>query len=184
MLCSEFSHLQQHDTLSSHVRVYLVLSHSVMSTLDHRLQPTRLLCPWRFSRQEYQSGQPNPSPGDLPDPGIKPRCPALQEDSLPSEPPRKPKNTGVGSLSLLQGILPTQESNRGLLHCRQILYQISYQGRPKFISVGCKNGQKFPQSIPVCMPFMLWLCSLSYQEMESVSLPLKSQFGPLSCFDK
>ena len=40
----------------------------------------------------------------------------------------KPKNTGVGSLSLLQQIFLTQESNRGLLHCRWILYQLSYQG--------------------------------------------------------
>ena len=39
-------------------------------------------------------------------PGIEPRSPALQEDSLPSEPPGKPKDTGVGSLSLLQGNLP------------------------------------------------------------------------------
>ena len=39
------------------------------------------------------------------------------------------KNSGMGSLSLLQGIFPTQESNRGLLHCRQILYQLSYPGR-------------------------------------------------------
>ena len=38
------------------------------------------------------------------------------------------QNTGVGSLSLLQGIFPTQESNHSLLHCRQILYQLSYQG--------------------------------------------------------
>ena len=38
------------------------------------------------------------------------------------------QNTGVGSLFLLQGIFPTQESNPGLLHCRQILYQLSYQG--------------------------------------------------------
>jgi len=38
------------------------------------------------------------------------------------------QNTGVGSLSLLQGIFPTQESNRDLLHCRHILYQLSYQG--------------------------------------------------------
>ena len=73
---------------------------------------------------------PFPSPGDLSDPGIKPRSPALQADSLPSEPPGKPKNTGVGSLSLLQGIFPTQESNRGLLHCKQILYQLSYEGSP------------------------------------------------------
>ena len=55
--------------------------------------------------------------------------PTLQADSLPSEPPGKPKNTGVGSLSLLQGIFLAQESNRGLPHCWQILYQLSYQGR-------------------------------------------------------
>ena len=39
-----------------------------------------------FSRQEYWSGLPFPSPGHLPDPRIKPRAPALQADSLPSEP--------------------------------------------------------------------------------------------------
>ena len=63
---------------------------------------------------------------DLPNPGIEPRSPALQVDSFPSEPQGKPKNTEVGRLSLLQGFFPTQESNRGLLHCRQILYQLSY----------------------------------------------------------
>ena len=78
-----------------------------------------------FSRQEYWSGFPLRSPGDLPIPGIKPRCPELQADSLPAEPPGKTKNTGVGSLSLLQGIFPTQGSNWGLLHCRRILYLLS-----------------------------------------------------------
>ena len=68
---------------------------------------------------------------DLPNPGIKPRSPTLQVDSLPTEPPGKPKNTGVGSLSLLQGIFLTQELNWGLLHHRQILYQLSHQGSPK-----------------------------------------------------
>ena len=43
-----------------------------------------------FSRQEYWSGLPFPSPGDLPDPGIKPRSPAFQADALLSEPPGKP----------------------------------------------------------------------------------------------
>ena len=43
-----------------------------------------------FSKQEYWSGQPFPSPGELPDPGIKPGSPALHTDSLPSEPPDKP----------------------------------------------------------------------------------------------
>jgi len=42
-----------------------------------------------FSRQEYCSGLPFPSPGDLPNPGIKPGSPALQAYSLPSEPPEK-----------------------------------------------------------------------------------------------
>ena len=84
-----------------------------------------------FSRSEYWSVQPFPSPGSLPNPGIKPRSPTLQSGSLPAEPPGKPKNTGVGSLLLLQGIFPTQESNQGLLHCRWILYQLSHQRSPK-----------------------------------------------------
>ena len=51
---------------------------------------------------------------------------ALQADSLLAEPPGKPKDTGVSSLSLLQWIFPTQELNWGLLHCRGILYKLSY----------------------------------------------------------
>ena len=74
-----------------------------------------------FSRQEYWSGLPCPLPGDLPNPGTKPRSPTFQADSLSAEQQGKPKNTGMGSLSLLQWIFPTQESNEGLLHCRQIL---------------------------------------------------------------
>ena len=65
---------------------------------------------------------------------------ALQVDSLPAEPPGKPKNTGVGSLSLLQWIFPTQESNRAVLNCRQILYQLSYQGSPLSTIVAFKGG--------------------------------------------
>ena len=81
-----------------------------------------------FSRPKHWSMQPFPSPGDLPNPGIEPRSPTLQVDALPAESQGKPKNTGVGRLSLLQQIFPTQESKRGFLHCRQILYQLSYQG--------------------------------------------------------
>ena len=44
-----------------------------------------------FSRPEYWNGQPFPSPGDLPNPGIEPRSPTLQVDSLPAEPPGKPQ---------------------------------------------------------------------------------------------
>ena len=53
-------------------------------TVAHQAPPSM-----GFSRQEYWSGLPFPSPGDLPDPGIKPRSPALQADALPSEPPGK-----------------------------------------------------------------------------------------------
>ena len=59
-----------------------------------------------FSRPENWSGEPLPSPGDLPNAGMEPRSPTMQADSLPSEPQGKPKNTGVDSLSLLQGIFP------------------------------------------------------------------------------
>ena len=64
-------------------------SGSVMSDslrpMDHQAPPSM-----GFSRQEYWSGLPFPSPGDLPDPGIKPRSPALQADALTSAPPGKP----------------------------------------------------------------------------------------------
>ena len=90
------------------------------------LQPHGLYNPWNSTGQNTEVGKPFPSPGDLPNPGIKPRSPALQVDSSLAEPPGEPKNTGVGSLSLLQGIFPTQESNWGLLQHRQILYQLSY----------------------------------------------------------
>ena len=54
-------------------------------TVDYQGPPSM-----EFSRQEYWSGVPFPSPGDLSDPGIEPRSPALQADALPSEAPGKP----------------------------------------------------------------------------------------------
>ena len=83
-----------------HVKVKVTQSHPTlcnpMDYTDHEILQARIL-EWvavPFSR-------------DLPNPRIKPRSPALQVDSLPAEPPGKPKNTRVGSLSLLQGIFPT-----------------------------------------------------------------------------
>ena len=69
-----------------------------------------------------------PPPGDLP--SSQPRdgtqvSHIVDRFFLPSEPQGKPKDTGMGSLSLLQGNLMTKELNQGLLHCRQILYQLS-----------------------------------------------------------
>ena len=70
-----------------------------------------------------------------PDPEIELWYPVLQADSLPAEPQGEPENTGVGSLSLLQQIFPTQESNWGLLCCRWILYQPSHQGSPECVHI-------------------------------------------------
>ena len=93
-----------------------------------------------FSRPEYSSGEPLPSPGDLPKPGIEHRSPTLQADSLPAEPQGKTKNAEVVTLSLLQQIFPAQEFNWSLLYCRRILYQLSYQGSPNMY------GNNFPIS--------------------------------------
>ena len=73
----------------------------------------------KFSRQEYWGGLPFPSLGDLPDPGIEPRYPALWADSSPAEPPGKRTNlaTGVGSLFLLQGIFPTRDRTQAFRFC-------------------------------------------------------------------
>ena len=64
-----------------------VMSYSVTPWTVARQTPLSM----EFSRQEYWSELPFPSPGDLPDPGIELGSPALQADSLPSEPPRNPK---------------------------------------------------------------------------------------------
>ena len=80
--------------------VCVVLSYSVVSNSlrPHRLESARFLWPWGFSRQEYWSGLPCPPPGDLPNPGIKPRSPTLQVDFLTTWALRE--NSGLGSLSL------------------------------------------------------------------------------------
>ena len=79
---------------SSHrIKIYWKWSRSVVS--DSATPWTiayQALLSMGFSRQEYWSGLPFPSPGDLPNPGIEPGSPALQTDALPSEPPGKPLN--------------------------------------------------------------------------------------------
>ena len=146
-----------------------VLSHSVVSNSlrSHGLQPTRLLCPWGSSRQEYWSGLPCPLPRDLPKPGIKTRSPTLQVDSLPSEPPGKPKNTGVGGLSLLQGIFLIQESNQGLLHCRWILYQLSYQGNRYMLQheINPENINEKSQTQKIINYMIPFICNVQNREI-------------------
>ena len=105
-------------------------------------------CPWNSPGQN--TGVGSFSPGDLPNPGIEPRSPTLQVVSLSAEPQGKPKNTGVGSLSLFQRIFPTQGSNPGLLHCRWILYQLSYQGNSrilKWVAYSFFGGSSRPRDL-------------------------------------
>ena len=66
----------------------------------------------KFARQEYWSGLSFPSPGDLPDPGIKPRSPALQADSLPSEPQGSPSNEWRSPINPLLCSLPHKNALR------------------------------------------------------------------------
>ena len=99
--------------------------------VSNSLQPHELYVQSvEFSRPAHWMGSLSLLQGIFPTQGSNPGLLILQADSLPAEPQGEPKNTGVGSLSLLQCIILTQESNRGLLHCRQILYQLSYQGSP------------------------------------------------------
>ena len=105
-----------------------------------------------FFRQEYWSGLPFSFPEELSNPGIEPwsashagsllfelpHCRISESFSRVRLRPYRPhspwdspgQNTAVGSCSLLQVIFPIQGSNPGLPHCRQILYQLSYQGSP------------------------------------------------------
>ena len=105
-----------------------------------------------FSRPEDWNRWHFPSLGDLPNPRIKPRSPTLQADSLPAEPLGKPKNTEVGSLSLLQWIFMTQEWNWGLLYCRQSLYQLSYQGSPQNIKLSVVKVSVTQFCLTLCDP--------------------------------
>ena len=112
-------------------KVKVKITQSCLTLCD----PHRLYSPWNPPGQNIGVGSLSLLPG------IKPRSPTLQVNSLPAKPQGKqgkPKNTGVGSLSLLHQIFPTQELNQGPLHCRQILYQLSYQGNLKGSEVNIK----------------------------------------------
>ena len=72
----------------------------------------------------------------------------LQFHGLYSQSNSLGQNTGVGSLSLLQVIFPIQESNQGLLHCRWILYQLSYQGSPLHVM----HAKSLQSCLTLCDP--------------------------------
>ena len=94
------------------------------------MRTTKSESPWNSPGQNTGVGSLSLLQGIFPTQGSK---------FFTSQATGEPKNTGVGSLSPLQQILPTQELNQGLLHCRQILYQLSFRGSPnqhdiKFLS--------------------------------------------------
>ena len=96
------------------------------------------LCPWNSPGQHTGVGSLCLLQGIFPTQGSNQFSRTLlQVDSLPAEPQEKLKNTGVGSLTLLQWIFLTQEPNWGLLHCRRILHQMSYQGSPRCCCCCC-----------------------------------------------
>ena len=96
------------------------------SVVSDSLRPHGLYSPWNSPGQNIGVGSFSLLQGIFPTQGSHPGLP-LQADSLPAEPPGTLKNTGVGSLSLFQWIFRTQELKLGLLHCRWILHQLSYQ---------------------------------------------------------
>ena len=98
-----------------------MLSRSVISNSlrPHGLQPASLLCPWGFSKQEYWSGLPQ----------------------------GKPRNTGVGSLALLQGIFPTQELNRGSPASQVDSLPTELSGKPKRGLLSSNSNCKNPGSV-------------------------------------
>ena len=83
------------------------------------------------------------------------------------------QNTGIGSLSLLQGIFPIQRSNTGLLHCRQILYQLSQKGSPKIDNNRCNS--------PLLGSFETWVCLRIIQKVFEKGKKRKGKsLGPTS----
>ena len=148
--------------------VCAVLSLSVVSDSlwPHRLQPARLLSSWELFIQEYCSRLPCPPPGDLPNPRIKFRSPTLQVDSLPSKPPGKPKNTGVGHLSFLQVSWPR---NRTRVSCIEDRFLTSWTTREALSLPWIQSVLK-----SIAHQWRLWL---GYESLNIGKLKCQSESG-------
>ena len=138
-----------------------VLSRSVRSDSlrPHELQPSSLLCPWGFSRQDYRSGLPFPSPGDLPNPGIEPQSPVLQADSLLTKPPGKPKNSGVSSFPS-PGDLPNPGIEPGSPALQVDSLPADLPGKPRIV---CIYLNIYISPLPLEPPHLLYLKALCKQ---------------------
>ena len=89
-----------------------------------------------FSRQEYWSGLSLSSPGDLPDPGIEPRSPAMQADALPSEPPEKPQIKWVQARThtLILSVFPLLNLSHKTPHQTPLIETHSFWGQEPALS--------------------------------------------------
>ena len=117
-----------------------------------------------FSRQEYWSGLPCPSPGDLPNPGVEPRSPALQADCLPTEPPGKPlicmkwDNWIRGREIYGKMLLSVGFKDEAMApHCSTLAWKIPWMEKPGGLkSMGSQRvGHDWATSLSV-FPFMHW----------------------------
>ena len=145
------------------------------SVRPHRRQPTRLPRPWDSQTRTLEwvaISFSNAWKGKVKVKSLG--CVQLSWNSLG-------QNTGVGSLSLLQGIFPTQDSNRDLLHCRWIVYQLGYQGRLKrslvfpillfsFISLHWSLGKAFLSFLAILWNSAFRCVYLSFSPLSLASL--------------
>ena len=119
-----------------------------------------------FSRQEYWSGSPFPSPGDLPDPGIKPGSLASKADALTSEPPGKPLHSGnsKGFMTFVSGTKSSDQIHSSLCHTKTLglnillfllwsAHHIFWQ-EPLFKKDFCNNSN--PENRFPVGPFLQW----------------------------
>ena len=131
-----------------------------------------------FPRQESWSGFPFPFPGDLPDPGIEPKSPALQADSLPSEPPRKKIALTYGNGNRLQYSCLKNPMNRGAWwayspwSCRES----DMTERAHTYSISCAFHQYLVSLSPQHMSWAMWLVLVVNQDCKWCAFPSTWKF--------
>ena len=123
-----------------------------------------LLCPWGFSGQEYWSGLPCPPPGDLPIPGIEPKFPTLQADSLPSPP---------GELLATESRRP-QSPGEWLL--RRVSHQVTDQTHFSRCTSNSSSAMTWPSSLAY-LPFFWAQCRLRVGPHKEVFREMKEEMS-------
>ena len=141
----QLSHPYVKVKLLSHVRLFVTLS---PWTVAHQAPPSM-----GFSRQEYWSGLPFPSPGDHPNPGIEPRSPTLQADALTSGPPGKPCMTTGKTITLTRWTFVGKVMSLLLNMLSRLL--IAFLPRSKHLLISWLQSPSAKQSVVPCMVLLL-----------------------------